>query len=1229
MSWPTATDYNEAIQNPQVCFADAELRAGRPDGVMGLPQPFSGNFADVYKLLGHEDRNWAVKCFTREVQGLHARYQAISDHLQERSRPFMVEFQYLEEGIRVKGAWFPIVKMSWVEGFALNQFVADHAAEPGIIERLAELWLKLAVQLRDARMAHGDLQHGNVLLVPGSRANALALKLIDYDGMFVPALADRPSGELGHRNYQHPRRQDGSAYHREMDRFSNLAIYTALRGLRSAGGLWSKYGDAENLLFRQQDFAEPAGSTLLKEMWLLPDRDARALAGHLVLASVGPLDDVPLLSDLVSGGAVMPLEKGDESRIEGLLFMGTTVARRSGLHSRAGDAKPGSDPGGTDDVPAATRTTRPGTGADESRSDVAIPVLPSPLQPSDVRRRTPFPAGPVPETLPVLKAVPVPPPLPALSTPPPLPILVAVPVPPPLPAQAPEQSQSARSLRMPEMLPVPLPALRGIERSTLGEVLPMAVAVERAPTPFAPDDQRPVRRRSSKLDAEAKRAADDDAPNLFRDRPVLVWSSGGTLAVVLVGLLIWGLWPAKKASTATTPPPLPPPQLRPLANIDLIGGDSVFLTVQVDRRQNTGPLVLRTAGLPPGVAPPGDVVLGPDQEEVQLELTADPGVADGEHHVTVSLWFDNEKTDQSTISLNLHKRPMPRFKNLTPLVLKIGATRDVDFEVDRQGNLDRLSLEIVGLPRTVSYSVDPVDAIQLGPIDRLAPRGPYGPDEPKPGPPREIPVSTFIHVHFVVAKDAAPAEDFVTLRLLAGTFPAQELIVKYTLEKPLPHPQLLMERTLRLPQRDKTELKIAADRNGYAGPIELRIDNVPDGVECPDSAVIATGKTDIRLEFRTDGRAAEGVRRVVVLALVDGQVVDRVNLDLVFPKAPPPPPVDPDPPDDPRGTVSLRTADDVRLRGTFLPGVKGQRSKCVLLLHDYGQSRKEPNLARLATALNGQGFAVLAIDFRGHGDSTQVGSRFSKYVQNREVAVSLGQPGKVAGTISFKTFPPAYCVHLVDDVAAAKAFLDEKDRAGQVDAANLVVVGVGDGASIGTLWLAAESHRFRPADPDALVPGGKYAPVPEVRHVAGAVWIDFHVTIAGMDRTAAMAEWLRVAGKIHQTPMTFLYAAADPLSKRDATNAAAALRPGPRWTQAVPMPADAVGHELLDEGYPTEKSVLLMAKQMVSRTDGAIQLPRPYDGRSWWILGNNAVLARLPGDQPLQPVPVERLGVAR
>jgi hypothetical protein len=65
---------------------------------------------------------------------------------------------------------------------------------------MTQAWIRLSLELRGADLAHGDLQHGNVLLMPGSRSTSLAFKLIDYDGMFVPALADQPSGEVGHPN---------------------------------------------------------------------------------------------------------------------------------------------------------------------------------------------------------------------------------------------------------------------------------------------------------------------------------------------------------------------------------------------------------------------------------------------------------------------------------------------------------------------------------------------------------------------------------------------------------------------------------------------------------------------------------------------------------------------------------------------------------------------------------------------------------------------------------------------------------------------------------------------------------------------------------------------------------------------------------------------------------------------------------------------------------------------
>ncbi len=322
MAWPTVLEYNEAIQHPSHCFQDADLRLGQvATNAMGWPMPCTGNFAAVYRLAGPNQRTWAVKCFTREVANLQQRYQAISDHLrqarQQPGLPFMVDFDYLVQGIRCAGRWYPVLKMSWVEGFSLNGFVKDYIDKGRMLTALAQVWLALARDLRTARMAHGDLQHGNVILVP--KEGAVSLKLIDYDGMFVPALSGSKSGELGHPNYQHSGRGD-DPFHAEVDRFAHLVIYTALRSLAVGGrSLWERYDNGDNLLFREEDFKAPGGSAVFRELWKLQDPSARALVGHLLLACEGPPRDVPLLADLVGNGQGPTLSPDQQTRVSKML----------------------------------------------------------------------------------------------------------------------------------------------------------------------------------------------------------------------------------------------------------------------------------------------------------------------------------------------------------------------------------------------------------------------------------------------------------------------------------------------------------------------------------------------------------------------------------------------------------------------------------------------------------------------------------------------------------------------------------------------------------------------------------------------------------------------------------------------------------------------------------------------------------------------------------------------
>lgn len=320
MSWPLSQDYNEAIQNPAISLADPDLKAGEPVvNAMGLPIPRSGNFADVYEFRGSDGKTWALKCFTRKVGDLGGRYAAIDKHLREAKLPFTVGFRFHEKGIRVRKNWYPMLQMEWVEGFTLNDFVRQHANRSDYLEALFLMWVRLAKRLRQADIAHSDLQHGNVLLVPGARASTLGLKLIDYDGMWVPELARRPSGEAGHSAYQHPARRQG-AYSFDADRFPHLLIACALRALIVGGpDLWNRYDNGDNLLFREEDILRPGESDLVQSLRAMKDPIVSALLGHLLLAAKGPMSETPWLDHLMASEEVLALTPAQSREVARLL----------------------------------------------------------------------------------------------------------------------------------------------------------------------------------------------------------------------------------------------------------------------------------------------------------------------------------------------------------------------------------------------------------------------------------------------------------------------------------------------------------------------------------------------------------------------------------------------------------------------------------------------------------------------------------------------------------------------------------------------------------------------------------------------------------------------------------------------------------------------------------------------------------------------------------------------
>lgn len=248
MSWPSPEEFREAVQVPRLSIGDADLKHGVfAEDRFGLPRVSSGNFASVYRVRCN-DAEYAFRCFLSPAPEREERYRALSNFILHDDLECTVDFHFLEQGINVKGQWFPAVKMDWVEGIELDAFINAHADEPELLTELSAEFAVMMRSLHDAGIAHSDLQHGNVIVTDSG------LRLVDYDGMYVPDLKGRNSNELGHRNYQHPARSDEhfGAY---LDHFSAWLIHGSLLCIARDQTLWRGLRDC--LILNQKDFLRP------------------------------------------------------------------------------------------------------------------------------------------------------------------------------------------------------------------------------------------------------------------------------------------------------------------------------------------------------------------------------------------------------------------------------------------------------------------------------------------------------------------------------------------------------------------------------------------------------------------------------------------------------------------------------------------------------------------------------------------------------------------------------------------------------------------------------------------------------------------------------------------------------------------------------------------------------------------------------------------------------------
>ena len=267
-SWPTSSQYAQSLQNPNFCISKSydELKGIAFEKNQNVKYSSiiqgAGNFGVVFKYRSI-DGDFALKCFTRGSPNIQLRYFEVSKKINESKIPFLLDFKFYQDALRVTQRpkeYFPAVTMKWIEGKTLHNFIKENLANHEMFKAIGNNLVNCIKEMQDNFIAHGDLSCDNILIDTGNN-----VKLIDYDGMFVPALKKLGSEELGHESFQHPRR--GKYYGEKLDNFSILIIYTSLIALSKNPKLWKYNGDdPDKLLFDITDFESPDRSKAFRDV---------------------------------------------------------------------------------------------------------------------------------------------------------------------------------------------------------------------------------------------------------------------------------------------------------------------------------------------------------------------------------------------------------------------------------------------------------------------------------------------------------------------------------------------------------------------------------------------------------------------------------------------------------------------------------------------------------------------------------------------------------------------------------------------------------------------------------------------------------------------------------------------------------------------------------------------------------------------------------------------------
>ena len=284
MQYPLISEYLAAIQ-------DAHDNLDKLNHLVpvldkhGEPYRSSGAFAVVFKMKDEQTgKYYALKCFTEEQEGRAEAYRQIAEELEFVDSPYITSVKYLEKELFVDSNCeddeFPVLLMDWIEGETMETYIAENYTDSYEMSMLCYRFCKMAAWLCSQSFAHGDIKPDNIIVRPDG-----TLTLVDYDGMFVPAMKGKKSPTIGTKDFSHPLRTIDD-FDETIDDFALASIALSLKAISLDSSLLQSYGASDRLLFSATDYLDLSKSKIFAALQgLLSDVEARTLLSMFLLAS--------------------------------------------------------------------------------------------------------------------------------------------------------------------------------------------------------------------------------------------------------------------------------------------------------------------------------------------------------------------------------------------------------------------------------------------------------------------------------------------------------------------------------------------------------------------------------------------------------------------------------------------------------------------------------------------------------------------------------------------------------------------------------------------------------------------------------------------------------------------------------------------------------------------------------------------------------------------------------